>query len=120
MTTRLSTPVRRSEPTEAQITKAVMQHWHARRLPQTLVASIPNMGARGQYGLTPGLPDLLVLAPGLPVGFIELKTERGPISKHQLAFRDLCISVGANMCIPRGLDQAIDVLEGWNVIRRSS
>ena len=51
---------------------------------------------------------------------IELKTERGVISRHQQTFRDLCISVGANICIPRGLDQAIEVLEDWNVIRRAS
>jgi len=112
-----SDKVEQPRATEAQITAAVIAHWRARAVPGSLVASIPNMGARGQYGLTAGLPDLLVIAKGLPVGFIELKTERGKLSAAQLTIKDICLTAGVNHCVTYGLEQALDVLEGWRVIK---
>lgn len=102
---------------ESTITRAVMQHWRALALPGTLVASIPNMGARGQCGLTPGLPDLLVMSPALPVGFIELKTDRGRPSAAQLWFRDLCAELHVPHVITHGRDEPIVTLESWRVVR---
>lgn len=105
--------------TEAEITRAVMQHWKALGQPNTLVASIPNMGARGQYGLTKGLPDLLVMGPSLPVGFIELKTEKGTIKEAQLAFKDHCEALNIPHAITRGRDQPIRLLEQWGIVRKA-
>jgi hypothetical protein len=102
---------------EAEIHKAVMDHWRKLGLPGTLVSTIPNAGAFGQAGLTKGLPDLMILAPGLPVGFIELKTERGKASLHQLEFKSKCITLGIPMCITHGRDEPIRILEEWNVVR---
>lgn len=102
--------------TEAQITKHVMARWRNMGLPDTLLASIPNMGAKGQYGLTRGLPDLLCIAPGF-VGFLELKTEKGKVSKHQEQFKLLAIRNGIPCAITYGLEQAVDVLETWKIIR---
>ncbi len=104
--------------TEAQIHKAVMDHWRKLGLPGTLVSTIPNAGAFGQAGLTKGLPDLMILAPGLPVGFIELKTDGGKPSEHQLEFRRKCVALGIPMAITHGRDEPITVLEEWNVVRR--
>ena len=103
--------------TEAQITKAVMDHWRTCGLEKTLVASIPNMGARGQYGLTKGLPDLLVITPG-GVGFIELKTEKGRPTKEQQAFKVLCISNEIRHSITYGREQPIKILEHWGAVRK--
>jgi hypothetical protein len=105
--------------TEAQITRHVIERWRTLGLPRTLVASIPNMGARGQYGLTPGLPDLVCVAPKF-VGFIELKTEKGRTSKHQEAFQVLCEANDIPCAVTYGLDQAIATMERWNLIRRTS
>lgn len=102
--------------TEAQITKHVMARWRSMGLPDTLVASIPNMGAKGQYGLTRGLPDLLCIGPNF-VGFLELKREGGKVSKHQEQFKMLAIRNGIPCAIAYGLEQAVAVMEAWKMIR---
>ena len=104
---------------EAQITKAVMAHWRSLKKPDTLVAGIPNMGAQGQYGLTAGLPDLMILAPGLPVGFIELKADKGRISEAQLAFQGHCERLNIPHAITYGRDEPIAVLERWGVVHKT-
>ena len=104
---------------EKQIHQAVMAHWKARGKPNTLVATIPNARAFGQPGLTQGLPDLIVIGGSAinRVAFLELKTERGKLSPAQEAFRDLCIAVGVDYAVPRGLDQALHTLELWGIIK---
>lgn len=108
------------EMREADIAKAVMQHWRAAGMPGTLVASIPNMGSMGQYGLTAGLPDFIVMGPALPVGFIELKTERGRISEAQLRFKDICEQLHIPHAITRGRDEPIALLEQWGIVRAAA
>lgn len=121
MSLRISTPSKRETPklSEAQLTRAVMQHWRARGLPNTRVVSLPNMGSMGQAGLTRGLPDLLVVSKHLPggLGLLELKTETGKLSTEQTAFRSTCISAGAKIAVAYGLDQALEVLLDWGVIK---
>lgn len=103
---------------EASITRAVMDHWRKPGLPNTLVASIPNMGARGQYGLTKGLPDLMVLGDFPGVGFIELKAEKGRLSPAQIEFQSLCRTLGIEHRVTYGREEPIAVLEEWGVVRR--
>lgn len=105
---------------EANIQRAVLAHWRALGVPGSLVAAIPNAGALGQYGLTKGLPDLLVMAPGLPVGFLELKTDKGRPSSAQVEFKARCISLGIPHAITHGRDEPIAVLEAWGVVRRAA
>lgn len=105
---------------ESAIHKAVIDHWKSLGLPGTLVATIPNMKAHGQYGLTKGLPDLMVIAPGLPLGFIELKGDRGNVSSAQRDFELLCLQRGIPMAITFGREQPIHVLEHWNVVRKAA
>lgn len=105
--------------TEAQITAHVMQRWRTLGLPNTLVASVPNMGARGQHGLTPGIPDLICIGPAF-VGFLELKTEKGRVSEAQELFKTLCVVNGIPHSITYGLDQAVTILEHWKMIRRAA
>jgi hypothetical protein len=106
-------------PRESLIQQAVCQHWRAFGLPDTLVAAIPNARAAGQAGLTRGLFDLLVIAPGLGVGFIELKTESGKLSPDQEAFKLALIRAGVAYAICRGRDEPICALEDWNVVKRA-
>jgi hypothetical protein len=106
--------------TEAQITSAVIGHWRARGVPGSLVASVPNMGARGQYGLKRGLYDLVCIAPGFGCGFLELKPERGRLSDHQREFGAICDGAGVPAAVAYGLDEALRVLEQWGVLRRSA
>ena len=102
---------------EAAIHKAVVAHWRALGVPGSLVATIPNMGAMGQHGLTKGLPDLMVMAPGLPVGFIELKAEKGRLSEAQLDFKMSCEGIGVPYALTFGRDEPIAILEKWQVVR---
>jgi len=103
--------------TEAQIHKAVVQHWRACGLPDTLVATIPNMGAMGQFGLTKGLPDLMVCGLNIGVGFIELKAEKGRLSPAQKEFGDLARKLGLSYAVTFGREEPIKVLEDWDIVR---
>ena len=102
---------------EKSIHAAVIAHWRACGLQGTLVATIPNEGAFGQPGLSRGLPDLIVMAPGLPVGFIELKTGNGKVKPEQEAFARLCEHLGIRYVMPRGRDEPIRWLEAWGAVR---
>lgn len=104
---------------EAAIHKAVVSHWRHFGLPDTLVATIPNAFSHGQPGLTPGLADLLILAPSLPVGFIELKSETGRVSEAQLHFQTHCERLHIPFAITRGRDEPIKLLELWGVVREA-
>ena len=100
-----------------------MEHWGWLRRPDTLLAAIPNAGALGQPGLTPGLADLLALGPNLPggqVGFIELKRhERSVISDSQVNFAELCHRLSVPHAFAFGRDDAVSVLEAWGLCRRA-
>jgi len=51
-----------------------------------------------------GVPDLLVLAPGVGALFVEVKSARGKLSPEQVAFRDACRAAGAVHVVARGWD----------------
>lgn len=108
------------EPSEDQITDAVVEHWRTFAVRGSLVASIPNKRAFGQPGLTPGLPDLLVLSPqlGRLTGFIELKRERGArLSEAQINVGELLRLRGAPYAVCWGRDEPIAQLRTWGAIR---
>jgi hypothetical protein len=108
-------------PRESLIQQACVDHWRALGIPGSLVACIPNARAHGQPGLTKGLADLLVLAPDLPVGFIELKRdENSVVSDEQLKFGELCAQLGIPFAVAVGRDEPIVILERWGVVRPTS
>jgi hypothetical protein len=108
-------------PLEDAIQAAVLDHWGKLGVPGSLVAAIPNKLAFGQAGLTPGLPDLLVLSPQLGrfTGYIELKTDRGRPSPDQRAIRRLIEARGAPYAVTYGRDEPIKLLEDWGAVRRT-
>lgn len=108
------------EPSEDQITAAVIEHWRAFGVPGSLVASIPNKRAFGQAGLTKGLPDLLVLSPQLGrfTGYIEQKRGRGgKLSDAQVDVGKLMVERGVPYAVCRGRDEPIKILEAWGAVR---
>lgn len=115
----MTSPAQRGwrEPSEKQIHTAVIDHWRMFGTPDSFVATLANEYAHGQPGLTRGLPDLLVLAPGLPIGFIELKRDKGKLSTAQAAFKVLCDRLGVKCAVCWGRDDPIRVLEEWGVVR---
>ncbi|WP_091946809.1 VRR-NUC domain-containing protein [Methylorubrum salsuginis] len=102
---------------ESAIQAAVVQHWRLFGQPHTLVAAIPNEAAKGQPGLTKGLPDLLVIGGRVRIAFLELKTPNGSLSFEQKLFRNLCAFVGIECVAAYGRDEPIAVLEGWGILR---
>lgn len=108
-------------PSEKAIHAAVIKHWRTCGVPGSLVATVPNMRAHGQAGLTPGIPDLIVIAPGLGsvTGFIELKAANGIISEAQADFAQLCHLRGIPWEITYGRDEPIAILERWGAVRRA-
>lgn len=108
-------------PSEDDITAAVVDHWKLLGVPGSLVASIPNKRAFGQPGLRRGLADLLVLAPGLPTGFIELKRDwDSPLSDDQRDFGRLCERLGIPYAVCVGRDEPVRLLEAWGAVRRAA
>jgi|SRR5580692_579081 hypothetical protein len=108
------------EPSEDQITDAVVEHWRILGVAGSLVASIPNKRAFGQAGLTPGLPDLLVLSPTLgdKTGFIELKRGRGGrLSDAQINILMLLRLRGVPYAVCKGRNEPIAQLREWGAIR---
>jgi hypothetical protein len=107
------------EPSEDEITAAVIEHWRIFRTSHSLVASIPNKRAFGQAGLTPGLPDLIVLSAHLGdrTGYIELKREHGGrLSDAQLVMRELFLTRRAPYAVCYGRDEPIEQLRTWGAI----
>ncbi|MCJ2009781.1 VRR-NUC domain-containing protein [Methylobacterium sp. J-092] len=103
---------------ESAIQAAVCQHWRMFGRPHTLVAAIPNEAAKGQAGLTKGLPDLLVIGGTVRLGFIELKVPTGRLSLEQKTFRNLCAFCSIPFVEAYGRDEPIKVLEDWGILRR--
>jgi hypothetical protein len=108
------------EPSEDEITGAVVEHWRIFGTPRSLVASIPNKRAFGQAGLMPGMPDLVVLSRelGVKAGFIELKRERGGrVSDAQRDVGALMRELGVPYALCWGRDEPIEQLRAWGAIR---
>jgi hypothetical protein len=108
------------EPSEDEITGAVVEHWRIFGTPRSLVASIPNKRAFGQAGLMPGMPDLVVLSRelGAKAGFIELKREHGGrVSDAQRDVGALMTELGVPYALCWGRDEPIEQLRAWGAIR---
>ena len=108
------------EPSEDQITDAVVEHWRTFGTAGSLVASIPNKRAFGQAGLMPGMPDLVVLSMKLgdKAGFIELKREHGGrVSEAQRSVGRLMQILHVPYALCWGRDEPIDQLRAWGAIR---
>lgn len=102
---------------ERDIQAAVIQMWRQIGRKDTLVAAIPNARAFGQPGLTRGLYDLLVIGGAVGVGFLELKTKNGKLSRDQRNFGELCETNQLYHAVAYGLDEALRILTDWRVLR---
>ena len=74
------------EPTEKQLQGMLIEYWQACGLRGTRLFAIPNAGALGQSGLTPGIPDLGAYGGDKLNGrtlYIELKSRKGKLSNYQ-------------------------------------
>lgn len=106
--------------TEKQLHKAVCDYLSV-VLPSTVrFYTVPNDGARGQPGLTRGVPDLAFVRQGGSCAFIELKTDKGRLSEHQAAWLDWCAENGVDAAVCRSLDDVRACLEAWQIRTREA
>lgn len=117
---------RRAQP-EAAIQKAIVQHLKLRAAPGVFYFSIPNGGWRSPVeaaimkstGTRPGVPDLCLVHEGKAY-FLELKSETGRVSEHQLKAIDDINEAGGFACVAYGLDAALQILTMWGLLRGST
>ena len=112
---------------EEQIHKAIVQHLRARAVPGLLWFHVPNGGKRNHIeaakfkamGVRPGVSDIIAIHNGRCFA-LELKADNGRATEAQMQFISDLESAGGHGCIAEGLDQAINVLETWGLLRRAA
>jgi hypothetical protein len=110
---------------EERLQKAIWQHIKLRGNPKAIAFAVPNgipsskiTSARFKaQGLLPGTPDLVFVLPDGRAAFMELKWGTGRLSKEQKAFQERCEAMEVEHVVCSGLDQALAVLEAWEVIK---
>jgi hypothetical protein len=95
--------------------------------PDIRVIAIPNQSNRHinnavkmkAEGIMRGVTDLLFLFPidEGAVGWLEMKTRKGALSDHQIGFSAICARLGHRWALARSVEEAIDVLRGWNALK---
>jgi hypothetical protein len=114
---------RRARP-EQVIQRCVFEHLRLRSQPATFSFHPANGGFRtpieakilkGQ-GVVAGTPDVIVIKAGR-VYALELKSPDGRISDAQRSTMDAMTAAGAICSVAYSLDEALAVLERWQVLR---
>jgi hypothetical protein len=114
---------RRHRP-EQQVHRAVVAHLRARGAPGVVFLHPANGGARSaiegaifkSLGVAAGAPDLLLWHAGKSYA-LELKAQAGRVSESQAAMLDRLSKAGVAVAVCHGVDRAIAVLEGWQLLR---
>jgi hypothetical protein len=95
--------------------------------PEICVVAIPNQSNRHinnaikmkAEGLRRGATDLVFMFPVEEgaVAWLEMKTRTGSLSDYQIGFSAICERLGHRWAMARSVDQALDVLRGWNALK---
>jgi hypothetical protein len=115
--------MRRRRP-EQQIQKALADHLRARAMPGLFWFACENGGARSviegailkRCGIRRGVPDLILIRAGKTFG-LELKAEGGRLSDAQRLAHEEMRAAGAEVAVAVGIDQALEQLERWQLLR---
>ena len=92
-------------------------------LPSALVWHTPNSGKRGvveaavfkRMGVVAGVPDLAILTREGRLCFLEVKAEKGALSKPQEAFAAFLDSAAVPFAIVRSVEDARRALSLWGI-----
>jgi hypothetical protein len=114
----------RRQQSEAQIQRAVFQHFRARGAPGVFAFAVPNGGYRTPVeaailkgmGVVAGVPDVIAIHEGR-VYALELKAEGGRATPKQQEAIAAMEAAGAFTAIAEGLCRALAVLEAWRLLR---
>jgi len=66
-------------------------------------------------GVTPGIPDLVLIADGRTYG-LEIKTDRGRVSRDQQDMLAAFNAAGAFTAVAYGIDSALAILDRWGLL----
>lgn len=67
-------------------------------------------------GTKPGIPDVIIIHQGRTYA-LELKAKGGRLSDRQLMAITAMADAGAATCVANGLDEALEALECWGILR---
>src|SRR5262245_8038033 len=115
--------MRRRQP-EAALQRAIVSHLQWRAAHDAWFCAIPNGGQRSAVegaifkglGVVAGAPDLLIVRDG-NARFLELKAPRGRLTDAQRECHERLRRAGAEVATTAGIDDALAVLEGWQLLR---
>lgn len=107
--------------------QAAVMRFIRHALPDALAWHTPNGGRRNPreaarlkgMGVTPGIPDVLILADGRLYG-IELKTKTGRIRPEQRAVIERMDSLGCPVAVCHSLDDVQSALEDFGFSLRAT
>jgi hypothetical protein len=110
---------------EDRIQAAVCAHLRWRGSKGVVWFAVPNGGYRTPIeahvlkttGVRPGVSDLILIHGG-KVHALELKTDKGRATTAQIEFVDEVRAAGGEAWIAHGLNEAIEVLENWGLLRK--
>lgn len=125
MTFHAHEPKRKRSSEEERLQRTIMQHFRFLHEPGVMLFHIPNGEARSKatgarlkaMGVMAGAPDLIAVLPGGRCAFMEVKSLSGRQSKEQRAFQDVCAAGQTPYAIVRTLDEALETLRRWGVIK---
>jgi hypothetical protein len=112
---------------EQDVQKAVAEHMRRRAQPNVFWFACENGGARTAIegailkscGIKRGVPDLILIKSGRTFG-LELKAPNGRLSPAQEAAHEEMKAAGAEVAVAVGVDEALERLEGWGMLRGST
>jgi hypothetical protein len=116
--------MKRRRHIEQDLQRAVFQHIDARSARGVFAFHPANGGWRSKIeakilkgmGVRPGVPDVIAIKAGR-VCALELKSEHGRLSPAQKETIDALKQAGAVVAVADNLDDALDKLELWGVLR---
>jgi hypothetical protein len=112
---------------EQQLQRSVLAHLGRRGMPGLWWCHVPNGGYRGaieaaifkSLGVVAGVPDLLLVHSGKIYG-LELKAAKGGrLSPAQVRTQEQMRQAGAIVATATGIDDALNQLELWGLVRRN-
>lgn len=98
--------------------------------PGVSLVAVPNAAKRSQWaaaqvkreGLATGFPDMMALAPGGKIAFLEFKTLKGRLTENQQEWQERLSQMGFPVGVFRDADAAVEFLraQGFPFIGRIS
>jgi hypothetical protein len=109
---------------EQELQRAVFAHFDFRSAPNTFAFHPFNGGRRSpieaaiytRLGVRPGVPDVIAIKDGLAFA-LELKSAQGRVSEAQAKTIEQIKQAGAIVGVAHGLDEALALLEAWQLLR---